>query len=96
MKSFLQQLRAMLAKWDATSDHKFSASDWNAFFNEALQQAVPFSRDARERRAIITQIMQHADAHTRTQVADALLFADDLNEAHDAILMCDQRRPEAA
>ena len=96
LKSFLQQLRSKLAKQGATSyDH--SMSDWNAFLGEALeQQSAPCSEEARERRAAIAQIMQSADAITKISIADCLLFANDLNEAHDAIMMRDQQGREAA
>jgi hypothetical protein len=97
LKSFLQQLRTMLAKQGSTScDHERSPSDWGTFLGEALQQSAPFSQEARERRAAIGRIMQSADAGTKVSIADWLLFADGINEAHDAIIMRDQQRREAA
>lgn len=97
MKSFLQQLRMMLTKQDATSsDHKYSASDWNGFFNEAVQQTVPLSQEARERHAIIAQVLQSADADTKMSVADALLFADDFDAVHDAIMTRNPQQQKAA
>ena len=95
LKSFLQQLRSKLAKQGTTS-HDHSTSDWNAFLGEALEQSAPCSEETRERRAAIAEIMQSADASTKISIADCLLFASDLNEAHDAIMMRDQQGREAA
>lgn len=92
LKSFMQRFRTMLTKHGATSyDHESTMRDW-----DALQQSAPFSQEARERRATIARIMQSADVGTRKSIADLLLFADDLNEALEAIVMPSQQRPEAA
>lgn len=97
LKSFLQQLRSKLAKQGTISyDHECATSDWNAFLGEALEQNAPCSEETRKRRAAIAQIMQSADASTKISIADCLLFANDLNEAHDAIMMRDQQRRKAA
>jgi hypothetical protein len=97
LKSFLQQVRTRIAEQGAPSyDQDSSASDWDAFLGEALQQSAPSSEDARERRAAIAQILQSADASTKTSIADCLLFASDLDEAHDTIMMRDQQRRQAA
>ena len=97
LKSFLQQVRTMLTKRGATSyDYEGSTSDWTVFLNEALEKSAPSSQEARERRAAIAQILQGADAGTKISVADWLLFADDLKEAHNAITMRDQQQREAA
>ena len=96
LKSFLQQLRTMLQKQGTTPhDHECSASDWDAFLSEASQQSAPSSEDARERRVAIAQIMRSADVGTKVSIADWLLFADDIKEAHDAIILRDQQRRAA-
>lgn len=88
LKSFLQQLRAMVGKPDASSsDAERFKRDWDAFLGEALQHTTPLSQEACERRAAITQVIQSADGSTKTSIADLLLFADDLDQAHDAIMM---------
>lgn len=91
LKSFLQQIRSMLGKPGATS-HECSTGDWAAFLSEAAQQDASSSQEARERRAAIAQIVQSADISTKMSIADCLLFADDINEAHTAIM---QRREAA-
>jgi hypothetical protein len=91
LKSFLQRFRTMLTKQEAAPyDHESALRDW-----EALQQCAPFTDEGRERRATIARIMQSADAASRKSIADLLLFADDLNEALEAIVMPGQQ-PEAA
>jgi hypothetical protein len=95
LKSFLQQLRSMLAKPGAPS-HECSTGDWAAFLNEAVQQDAPSSQEARERRAAIAQLVQSADISTKISIADCLLFADDVNEAHTAIMTRDQQQRKAA
>ena len=91
LKSFMQRFRTMLTKQEATScDHECFLSDW-----DSLQQTAPFSQEAREQRATIARIMQSADVGTRKSIADLLLFADDFNEALEAIMM-PGRQPEAA
>lgn len=97
LKSFLQTFRSILAKRGATScDHEGFTRDWGAFLNEALQQSDPSSQEERERQAAIAQVMQSADVGTKTCIADFLLFANNINEAYDAIIMLDQQRREAA
>jgi hypothetical protein len=97
LKSLLQQLRSMLAKPGATSyDRECSSSDWGALLSEALQHSAPFSQEAQERRAAIAQIMRSADVSTKISIADCLLFASDLNQAHDVIITRAQQRREAA
>jgi hypothetical protein len=96
-KSFLQHVRAMLAKLGVTSPDLDSAPcDWDAASIEALQQCAQFSEQARERREAIVQILQSADVSTKVSIADWLLFAEDINEAHDAIILRDQQQREAA
>jgi hypothetical protein len=91
LKSFLQRFRTMLTKQEATSyDQESALRDW-----DALQQCAPFTEEGRERRATIARIMQSADAATRKSIADLLLFADDLNEVLEAVVMPSQQ-PEAA
>jgi hypothetical protein len=95
LKSFSQNLRTMLAKRGTTSgDHTLSASEWDALFSEALQSAV-VAEDVRERQATIVQIMKRADVSAKSSIADCLLFADDLGEAHHTIMMHDQQRQAA-
>jgi hypothetical protein len=91
LKSFLQRFRTMLTKQEATSyDHESALRDW-----DALQQCAPFTEEGRERRATIARIMQSADVASRKSIADLLLFADDINEALEAIVMPGQQ-PKAA
>jgi|EndMetStandDraft_7_1072992.scaffolds.fasta_scaffold10559_4 hypothetical protein len=97
LKSFLQQLRSKLGKQGAAAfDRECSARDWDALLSEAFEESAGGSPEARERSAAIVQIMQRADVSTRISIADSLLFASDLNEAHDAIIMHDQERRKAA
>ena len=97
LKFFLQQLRSMLGKHGAASfDRECSATDWDTLLSEAFEQRAECSEEARERSAAIVQIMQRADVSARISIADSLLFASDLNEAHDAIIMHDQERRKAA
>jgi hypothetical protein len=96
LKSFLHHVRSMLAGQDAApSDRDYGSSDWDAFLSETSQHSELLPQDARERRAAIEQIMHSADGSAKISIADWLLFANDVNEAHDAILR-DQRQREAA
>jgi hypothetical protein len=91
LKSFMQRFRTMLTKQGPTSyDHESAMRDW-----DALQQCAPFTEEGRERRATIARIMQSADVATRKSIADLLLFADDINEALETIVMPGQQ-PEVA
>jgi hypothetical protein len=97
LKSFVQHLRSMLAKPGSTScERERSPSEWAAYLGDALQQSAAFTQEAQERQAAIAQIMQSADVSTKQSIADCLLFASDLDEAHDAIMTRDQQRRQAA
>lgn len=76
----------ILAKHTVTfCGHECSTTAWNAL-NETLQQNTPLSVEARQRRKAIARIMRSADCRTKISVADWLLFADDISEAHNAIV----------
>jgi hypothetical protein len=97
LKSLLQQLRSMVGKPEVRSeDCECSTSDWGTLLNEAMQRSAALSQEGRDRRAAIAQIMQDADVDTRISIADCLLFASDLNQAHDVIMTRAQQRQVAA
>ncbi len=92
LKSVWHYLGTMVAKQETASfDHDCSASGWDVFLGEDLPQSAPFSEEAHERWAAIAQIMNSADVGTKTSIADCLLFTDDINEAHKAIIMRGRR-----